>query len=84
MNFIFFFFFFFFFWGGGGGGQKSEYYFGHEDFVDIFGDHYTTGLVLGVNSMHSIISFLEVSVQYGDIFWFDKIANILLGMPHYS
>ena len=31
---------FFFFWGGGGGGgvgvQKTEYFWGYEDFVDIF------------------------------------------------
>ena len=31
--FIIFFFFFF----GGGGGQKNEYFWGYEDFVDIFG-----------------------------------------------
>ena len=32
--------------------------------------------------MHSIISFLEVSVQNGDIFTFAKFSNILLGMPN--
>ena len=50
----------FFFWGGGG--QKNEYFFGYEDFVDIFGGHHKIGLYLGV--IFCIFgSFLKVKVQ---------------------
>ena len=53
--------FFFFFLGGGGGGvQKNVYFFGYEDFVDIFGGHHKIRLYLGVISMHfSVFSLCQ-------------------------
>ena len=47
-------FFFFFFLGGGGGGggvQKNEYFWGYEDFVDIFGGSSKNWASLRVISM---------------------------------
>ena len=44
--------FFFFFFGGGGGGQITEYFWGYEDFVDIFGGHHKIRLYFEVISMH--------------------------------
>ena len=35
-----------------GGFQKNKYFFGYEDFVDIFWGHHKIGLYLGVISMH--------------------------------
>ena len=35
-----------------GGFQKNEEFFGHEDYVDIFGGHHKIGIFLGVFSMH--------------------------------
>ena len=32
--------------------KKNEYFFGYEDFVDIFGGHHKIGPYLGVISMH--------------------------------
>ena len=34
------------------GFQKTEYFWGYEDFVDIFGSHHKIGLYLEVISMH--------------------------------
>ena len=59
LNFIFIYLFFFF---GGGGVQKNEYFFGYEDFEDIFGGHHKIGLYLGVISMHlSVFSKCQVT-----------------------
>ena len=67
---------FFFFCGGGGGGgegQKNEYFFwGYEDFVDIFGGHHKNGLYLGV-------IFLRSRYRMGDIFGVAKISKIFWG-----
>ena len=35
--------------------QKNEYFFGYEDFVDIFWGHHKIGLYLGVISVHFIV-----------------------------
>ena len=50
----------------------------------FLGGHHTTGLGLGVISMHSVISFFESVYRMGIFFWSAKISNILLGMLHYS
>ena len=39
------------FWGF----QKNEYFWGYEDFVDIFWGHYKIGLYLGVISIHFMV-----------------------------
>ena len=47
--------FHFFFGGGGMGVQKNQYFFGCEDFVDIFWGSSQIGLYLGVISMHFMV-----------------------------
>ena len=39
------------------GFQKNEFFFGHEDFVDIFWGHHKIGRVLGVISLHFRVFF---------------------------
>ena len=57
------------FWGF----QKNEYFFGYEDFMDIFffflggGGHYKIGLYL-VSVLWILIYFLKVKVQNGRCF----------------
>ena len=62
------------FWGF----QKNEYFWGYEDFVDIF-----LGSSQNWASLRSFLcilgSFLKVNVQIWDIFWVAKILNIFLG-----
>ena len=62
-----------------GGFQKNEYFWGYEDFVDIFGGQHKIGLYFGVISMH-LGSFLRVKVQYRDVFGGCKNFKYFLGM----
>ena len=62
-----------------GGFQKNKYFFGYEDFVDIFRGDYKFSLYLGVIYMHFKVSFLKVNVKKGGIFWVAKISNIFWG-----
>ena len=50
------------------GFSKNEYFWGYEDFVDIFWGHHKIGLYLGVISMHFRV-FLKVNVQNGEYFF---------------
>ena len=52
---LFYFFIYFFFFWGGGRSEKINHFRGYEDFVDIFGGHHKTGLVLGVMSMYFMV-----------------------------
>ena len=61
------------------GFQKNEYFWGYEDFVDIFWGHHKNGLYLGVISMY-LGSFLKVEVQNpGYFLGVGKILNIFWG-----
>ena len=66
-----------------GGFQKNEYFFGYEDFVNIFGGgggggHHKIGLYLGVISMHFRV-YLRSKYRMGEKFWAAKISNLFLG-----
>ena len=52
------------FLGGGIQNFEFQYFWGYEDFVDIFLGHHRIGLYLEVISMH-----LSVKVQNGGYFW---------------
>ena len=52
------------FWGF----QRNEYFWGYEDFVDIFGVYHIIGLYLRVISMHFRV-FHSVKVHNGGYFW---------------
>ena len=57
--------------------RKNEYFWRHEDFLDIFVGHYQIGLFLGVISLHYRV-FLKVKAQNGGgggIFLVAKISN---------
>ena len=70
--------FIFFFWGGGGfkilnfnifgGFQKNSYFWGYEDFVDIFWGSSQDWASLRVISMNFRV-FFQIKVQNWDIFW---------------
>ena len=49
--------------------QKNEYFWGYEDFVDIFWGHHKIGLYLGG---HFRVSSLGQGTEYGIIFWVAK------------
>ena len=48
---------------------------GYEDFVDIFGCHHKSGLVVAVISMHFRV-FFKVEVQNGNSLGAAKISNL--------
>ena len=66
-----------------GGFQKTEYFWGYEDFVDIFWSHHKIGLYLEVISMHlrdkvknegyffgcQNFKYLFGVLEISDIFW---------------
>ena len=51
------------------GFQRNEYFWGYEDFVDIFGVYYIIGLYLRVISMHFRGLFISAKVHNGGYFW---------------
>ena len=61
------------------GFEKNDYFWGYEDFVDIFGGHHKIGLYLGVISMYSRVSSLGQGTEWGIIFWIAKIFKYFLG-----
>ena len=63
------------FWGF----QENEYFWGEENFVDIFWSHHKTGLVLRVIYMHFMIFSLRS--RYRIFFVVAKISNSFRGMP---
>ena len=58
-----------------GGFQKNEYFWGYEDFVDIFWGHHKTRLYLGVISI-----YFRVKVQNRDIFGLLKFQIFFFGV----
>ena len=65
-----------------GGFQKNEYFLGYEDFVDIFGGHHKTGLVLGVTSMHFRVFPEGQCTEWGYFLGLLKF-QIFWGYAHY-
>ena len=61
------------------GFQKNEYFWGYEDFVDIFWGHHKIGLYLGVISMHLRVFTQGQGTERGIFFGVAKISNIFLG-----
>ena len=63
-----------------GGFQKYHYFWGYEDFVDIY--HNKIGLVLEVISIHfrDFRGFLKVNVQDGDIILGSQKLQIFFGV----
>ena len=61
-----------------GGFQKNKYFWGYEDFVDIFLGHHKIGLYLGVISMHFRV-VLKFMVQNGIFFGIAKIFKYFWG-----
>ena len=84
--------FIFFFWGGGGrggggGGAENEYFWGNEDFVEIFlgGSLQNWTGFRRVISMHfRVFSSVHDQNSYGDILGGAKISNIFWGYAWYS
>ena len=62
------------FWGF----EKNEYFWGYEDFVDIFLGHHKIGLVWG-SFLCILGSFLRSRYRIGIFFGVAKISNIFLG-----
>ena len=63
------------FWGF----QKNEYFWGYEDFVDIFGVYHIIGLYLRVISMHFRVFSFGQGTQRGIFLGVAKISNIFWG-----
>ena len=61
------------------GFQENEYFWGYEDFVDIFWGHHKIGLYLGVISMHFMVSSLGQGTEWGYFFGLLKF-QIFLGV----
>ena len=61
-----------------GGFQKNEYFWGYEDFVDIFWGSSQNCASLRVISMQFRI-FFRSRYRIGIFFWVAKISNIFLG-----
>ena len=57
-----------------------KFFWGYEDFVDIFGGHHKTGLYLGVISMHFRVFSLVQGTEWGIFFGVAKISNIFWGV----
>ena len=63
------------FWGF----QKNEYFWGYEDFVDIFGVYHIIGLYLRVISMHFRVFSFGQGTKWG-YFWGLLKVQIFFGV----
>ena len=63
------------FWGF----QKNNYFFGYENFVDIFLGSSQNWTIFRGHFYAFLGLFLRSRYRIGDIFWVAKISNIFLG-----
>ena len=61
------------------GFQKNKYFFGYEDFVDIFLGYSQNWTIFRGLFLCILESFLRSSYRMGIFFWVAKISNIFLG-----
>ena len=69
----------YFFLGGGRGFEKNVYFWGYEDFVDIFWGSSQSWASLRIISMHFRVFFLRSRYRIWICNWVAKISNIFWG-----